>query len=105
MRIKLYIYNPYPLVGGSETTLVRFLNSIDKNKYDINNDGKDEIISNPSEKFSVYEYNASSKNFKSKLNNINDSIRKWYGNTIKWFNYSEIINNKLKLIRKTKKKK
>jgi hypothetical protein len=71
--------------------------STNATKYDINNDGKDEIISNPSEKFSVYEYNASSKNFKSQLNNINDSITKWYGRTIKWFNYSEIINNKLKL--------
>ena len=35
MRIKLYIYNPYPSVGGSETTLVRFINSIDKNKYEV----------------------------------------------------------------------
>jgi len=35
VKTKLYIYNPYPSVGGSETTLVRFLNSIDRNKYDI----------------------------------------------------------------------
>jgi hypothetical protein len=35
VRTKLYIYNPYPSVGGSETTLVRFINSIDKNKYDV----------------------------------------------------------------------
>jgi len=35
VRTKLYIYNPYPAVGGSETTLVRFINSIDKNKYDV----------------------------------------------------------------------
>ncbi len=35
MRTKLYIYNPYPSVGGSETTLLRFINSIDKNKYDV----------------------------------------------------------------------
>jgi hypothetical protein len=35
VRIKLYIYNPYPSVGGSETTLVRFINSIDKNKYEV----------------------------------------------------------------------
>ena len=31
MKKKLYIYNPYPSVGGSESTLVRFINSIDKN--------------------------------------------------------------------------
>jgi hypothetical protein len=71
--------------------------STNATKYDINNDGKDEIISNPSEKFIVYEYIESSKTFKRRLNNINDSISKWYGNTIKWFNYSEIINNKLKV--------
>ena len=35
MKTKLYVYNPYPAVGGSETTLSRFLNSIDKNKFEI----------------------------------------------------------------------
>jgi len=37
VRIKLYIYNPYPAPAGSgsDTSLVRFLSSIDKNKYEI----------------------------------------------------------------------
>ena len=35
MKIKLYVYNPYPAVGGSDKTLARFLDSIDKNKFEI----------------------------------------------------------------------
>jgi hypothetical protein len=41
---------------------------------DINNDGKDEIISIPASKFVVYEYDNNKKTFQKKFNNVNDFI-------------------------------
>jgi Secretion system C-terminal sorting domain/FG-GAP-like repeat len=65
--------------------------------HDIDKDGFDEIISMPSEKFIVYKYNKSKNTFDKKLNNINDSISKWYNRTIKWFHFDSVINNKMNI--------
>lgn len=65
--------------------------------YDINGDGRDEIISIPSGKFIVYTYNIKTKVFEKSLNNINQIIRQKYGNNIKFFNFEKIENNKINI--------
>jgi glycosyltransferase involved in cell wall biosynthesis len=35
MRISLYIFNPYPAVGGADSTILKFINSLDLTKYDL----------------------------------------------------------------------
>lgn len=35
MKATLYFFNPYPAVGGGDTTLIRFANSVNLNKYNI----------------------------------------------------------------------
>ena len=35
MKISLYIYNPYPSIGGGDKTLARFINSINFKKFDV----------------------------------------------------------------------
>ncbi len=65
--------------------------------YDINGDGRDEIVSMPSGKFIVYTYNLKTKLFDKSLDNINQIIRQKYGNTIKFFNFEKIENNKINI--------
>ncbi|MBP6055754.1 MAG: T9SS type A sorting domain-containing protein [Cytophagaceae bacterium] len=64
---------------------------------DINEDGRDEIISTPSGKFIVYRYNLKSKQFDRSLDNINQIIKQKYGNSIKFFNFEKIENHKIKV--------
>ena len=35
MKTTLYIFNPYPSVGGADTTLHRFVNSINSKEFNI----------------------------------------------------------------------
>jgi glycosyltransferase involved in cell wall biosynthesis len=35
MKISLYIYNPYPSIGGGDKTLARFINSINFKKFEV----------------------------------------------------------------------
>ena len=35
MRISLYIFNPYPAVGGADTTMLKFISSLDFAKYNL----------------------------------------------------------------------
>ena len=35
MKISLYIYNPYPSIGGGDKTLHRFVNSINLKKFNV----------------------------------------------------------------------
>jgi len=65
--------------------------------YDINGDGRDEIISMPSAKFIVYTYNLTTKLFDKSFDNINQIIRQKYGNTIKFFTFEKIENHKIKI--------
>jgi hypothetical protein len=65
--------------------------------FDINGDGRDEIISMPSSRFLVYKYNPTSKKFDISLDNINQIIRNKYGNTIKFFTFESIKNSKIKI--------
>jgi hypothetical protein len=65
---------------------------------DINNDGKDEIISIPGSKFIVYEYDNTKKTFQKKFNNVNEFIEKKYGKqTIKFFNFEKKLDNSILL--------
>ncbi len=34
-KYKIFLFNPYPSVGGADTTLNRFINSIDFNRFDV----------------------------------------------------------------------
>ena len=34
-KYKIFLFNPYPSIGGADTTLNRFINSIDFNKFDV----------------------------------------------------------------------
>ncbi|MHA8067548.1 T9SS type A sorting domain-containing protein [Aquirufa sp. ROCK2-A2] len=75
------------------------LHMISQNGYviDINDDGKDEIISIPQGKFIVYSYNTNTKKFDQSFDHINQIIRQKYGNTIKFFNFENVENKKIKL--------
>ncbi len=35
MKKKIYFFNPYPGIGGADTSIHRFINSINLNKYDV----------------------------------------------------------------------
>ena len=35
MKKKIYFFNPYPGVGGADTLIHRFINSINLKKYDV----------------------------------------------------------------------
>ena len=35
MKVSLYIFNPYPAVGGANTTLCKLIDSLDFTKYDL----------------------------------------------------------------------
>lgn len=35
MKTSLYVFNPYPAIGGGDTTLKRFINSINLNKFNV----------------------------------------------------------------------
>lgn len=35
-KIKIYIFHPYSMLGGADTSLSRLINNLDKNKYNIN---------------------------------------------------------------------
>lgn len=75
------------------------LNMISNNcqVFDINGDGRDEIISMPSSRFLVYTYNPTTKKFDISLDNINQIIRNKYGNNIKFFTFESIKNSKIKM--------
>ena len=75
------------------------LNMISNNcqVFDINGDGRDEIISMPSSRFLVYTYNPVTKKFDISLDNINQIIRNKYGNNIKFFTFESIKNSKIKM--------
>jgi len=34
-KIKIYLYNPYPSIGGVDTTIFRFINSLDLNRIEV----------------------------------------------------------------------
>ena len=65
--------------------------------FDINGDGRDEIISMPASRFLVYTYNPTTKKFDISFDNINQIIRNKYGNTIKFFTFESIKNSKIKM--------
>ena len=35
MKTSLYVFNPYPGIGGGDTTLKRLINSINLNKFNV----------------------------------------------------------------------
>jgi len=35
MRVSLYLFNPYPAVGGADSTILKFINSLNFKKYDL----------------------------------------------------------------------
>ena len=35
-KIKIYIFHPYSMLGGADTSLSRLINNLDQNKYHIN---------------------------------------------------------------------
>jgi hypothetical protein len=64
--------------------------------YDVNGDGRDEIISMPQEKFIVYTYNLKTKQFDRSFDNINQILKQKYSSQlIKFFTFSKIENAKL----------
>ncbi len=65
--------------------------------YDINGDGKDEIISLPQGKFIVYSYNLKTKKFDQSFDNINQIMRQKYSNSIKFLTFENIENSKIKI--------
>ena len=34
-KTKIYLFNPYPGIGGADTTISRFIKSINLNKYEV----------------------------------------------------------------------
>ena len=34
-KYKIFLFNPYPCIGGADTTISKFVNSIDYNKFDV----------------------------------------------------------------------
>ena len=34
-KIKIYLFNPYPSIGGVDTTIFRFINSLDLNRIEV----------------------------------------------------------------------
>jgi Secretion system C-terminal sorting domain/FG-GAP-like repeat len=66
--------------------------------YDINGDGRDEIISMPQEKFIVYTYNLKTKQFDRSHDNINQLLKQKYSSQlIKFFTFGKIENAKLRM--------
>jgi len=66
--------------------------------YDINDDGRDEIISMPQEKFIVYSYNAKTKQFDRSFDRINQLLKQKYtSQLIKFFTFGKIENAKLRM--------
>lgn len=35
MKISLYIYDPYPEIGGADATIWKFIDSLDFHKYEL----------------------------------------------------------------------
>ena len=34
-KIKIFLFNPYPSIGGVDTTIYRFINSLNLNKFEV----------------------------------------------------------------------
>ena len=34
-KIKIFLFNPYPSIGGVDTTIFRFINSLNLNKFEV----------------------------------------------------------------------
>ena len=80
------------------------LDTVDMNSkcsdiFDINGDGKDEIITIVNSKFIIYHYDSSKKTFNKKFNNVNEYLINKYGNgnLIKFFNFNQKSDNSIYL--------
>ena len=75
------------------------MNSANSDVFDINGDGKDEIITIINSKFIIYQYDSFKKTFNKKFNNVNEYLINKYGNgnLIKFFNFNQKSDNSIYL--------
>ena len=73
------------------------MNSTNSDVFDINGDGKDEIITIVNSKFIIYQYDYFKKTFNKKFNNVNEYLINKYGNgnLIKFFNFNQKSDNSI----------